>query len=522
MPFGPTHDLIKLLSTWSLNAYFQSIISTNSHQVPNDTPIIVASTHWNMIIDPALLSTQLTHGIKLHYWAKNTLFKNPIIRFILVDSGNIPVDRTTKNNQLLFKGTFDVLKLGEAVALFPEGTSYTEPRIMQIKDGIGWTALEYAKNLRSTGSELSGSTETAFGLKSLPKDTQPKDVNIVIVGLNYTSKTRYRSSVQLEYAEPIKISNEMITKFMSEDEGGAKSSVKELIAQLDLRLRSVTINSPDWETLWCAELVREMIWEDGHGPMEHYRDHMQRLIKIFSLPEEDLSETRTQLKSFKSKLISYHTLLQTHQTNHHILSKSIPIQSDDNLMITRFKVVFGFLFLRFPFFIIPGLFHLPIYFGSYLGSRLQPKEPESMSQNKLTLGLLFSILSIPIYIYQIYAFLLNSTTTTYTLVFKLVALSIGVSMILIIRKVHDLLIDEILIDLKSIKLLCFKLDEKSLNRLEALRQDCIKEFDEIFWNYDHEDEKSELKEFKELVQFRSKKSRLNSNYNLLNHKLKSN
>ncbi|EGG05965.1 uncharacterized protein MELLADRAFT_116628 [Melampsora larici-populina 98AG31] len=376
MPFGPTHDLIKLLSTWSLNAYFQSIISTNSHQVPIDHPIIVASNHWNMIIDPALLSTQLTHGIKLHYWAKNTLFKNPIIRFLLIDSGNIPVDRTTKNNQLLFKGTFDVLKLGEAVALFPEGTSYTEPRIMQIKDGIGWTALEYAKNLRSTGSKLSGSKETALGLSSLPQDSEPKDVKIVIVGLNYTSKTRYRSSVQLEYAEPIEISKRLITKFMSEDEGDAKSSVKELMTEVDSRLRSVTINSPDWETLWCAELVREFIWVDGHGPMQHYRDHMQRLIKLFSIPEEDSlsSKPRMKLKSLKTQLISYHRLLQTYQTNHHVLFNSIPTQSEEtHLILHQSKLILSFLVFKLPFFILPAFFHLPMYLGSYLGSRLQRK-----------------------------------------------------------------------------------------------------------------------------------------------------
>ena len=59
----------------------------------------------------------------LHYWAKSSLFKNPIANIIFTNTGNIPVDRKNKDNQVLFRGTFDVLAAGGVVALFPEGTS---------------------------------------------------------------------------------------------------------------------------------------------------------------------------------------------------------------------------------------------------------------------------------------------------------------------------------------------------------------------------------------------------------------
>lgn len=48
------------------------------------------------------------------------------------------MDRKNKDNQKLFTGTFDVLKQGECVAIFPEGTSYTEPRLQAIKEGASW------------------------------------------------------------------------------------------------------------------------------------------------------------------------------------------------------------------------------------------------------------------------------------------------------------------------------------------------------------------------------------------------
>lgn len=82
----------------------------------------------------------------------------------------------------MFKGTFEALAQGEVVALFPEGTSYTEPRIMQVKDGAAWAALEYMK--------------WASGEEGKQKGAKP--LCLVPAGLVYTNKSKYRSSAILE------------------------------------------------------------------------------------------------------------------------------------------------------------------------------------------------------------------------------------------------------------------------------------------------------------------------------------
>jgi len=111
-----------------------------------------------------------------------SLFAHPVMRYILFSSGNIPVDRKSKDRQTLFKGTIDALSTGGAVALFPEGTSYTEPRIMQVKDGAAWAAFEYTK-----------------WLKQNPGGTIQRDVTILPVSIVYTNKTKYRSGVRFGY-----------------------------------------------------------------------------------------------------------------------------------------------------------------------------------------------------------------------------------------------------------------------------------------------------------------------------------
>ncbi|EGG05966.1 uncharacterized protein MELLADRAFT_71995 [Melampsora larici-populina 98AG31] len=106
---------------------------------------------------------------------------------------------------------------------------------------------------------------------------------------------------------------------------------------------------------------------------------------------------------------------------------------------------------------------------------------------------------------------------------KLMSMVIGLSMILIIRKLHDLMIDEILLNLKSIEFLCFKIDQTSLNRLRTLGYETWMEFNEIFVNDQDDDDDDDLmglKDFKELVKSRSIKSNLNSKSCLSNQKLK--
>ena len=97
---------------------------------------------------------------------------------VLYSTGNIPVDRKSKDRQALFHGTIDALSRGNAVALFPEGTSYTEPRIMQVKDGAAWAALEYSKWVREN-----------------PEHASQDPLVIVPCAIVYTNKSKYRSYV---------------------------------------------------------------------------------------------------------------------------------------------------------------------------------------------------------------------------------------------------------------------------------------------------------------------------------------
>ena len=108
---------------------------------------------------------------------------------ILTSAGNISVDRKAADKRLVFRGTFKTLANGEAVALFPEGTSYTEPQIMQVKDGAAWAALEYMKWAKENPDKVKEGAE---------------NVLIVPSAIVYTNKSKYRSQVGHDLqSEPI-------------------------------------------------------------------------------------------------------------------------------------------------------------------------------------------------------------------------------------------------------------------------------------------------------------------------------
>ena len=138
----------------------------------------------------------IPHRRPLSFWAKSSLFKNPLARAILISSGSIPVQRNPNSasvnghsssdvggRQALFQETFRTLDESSrgVVGVFPEGTSYTEPRIAQVKEGAAWAALEYFRWKEERGEE--------------------GRLLIVPVGIVHTAKTQYQSRVSTQYRE---------------------------------------------------------------------------------------------------------------------------------------------------------------------------------------------------------------------------------------------------------------------------------------------------------------------------------
>ncbi|KIM26219.1 hypothetical protein M408DRAFT_330764 [Serendipita vermifera MAFF 305830] len=386
MPVGYIHFFLRKVASLALSGFFREIHVIGEENVPKDGPLIVVCTHHNMMIDPGILSNTMPDLRPVHYWAKASLFGHPIARKILLASGVIPVDRGSKDNQKLFAGTFSALSQDDAVALFPEGTSYTLPRIVQVKDGASWSALEYVKWVADGGENVNNG----------------KELVIVPAGITYTDKGKYRSSAVIEYGPPIHIS-EFKKRFLSGKEGESKAAVKALTHAIEQGMIELTINAPNWEALLAARTARDLLWESWRGvKLNDFRPVGQTLVDLFSTPWD----SDPAFISLKRALITYHSLLKSSNLTNGALASlplprtkhaqgakgPLPIPSRLSTVLPLLQETFNVL-IRLPLFLVPLLVHWPIYsLTRWVGDR-SSREEETMAQNKVVVGLaaLFSI-----------------------------------------------------------------------------------------------------------------------------------
>ncbi|PFH44974.1 hypothetical protein AMATHDRAFT_164245 [Amanita thiersii Skay4041] len=377
------HRLIRYVSGLAAASFFTEIRVIGGENVPQVGSILVAATHHNMIIDPIVLSVAFPHKRILNYWSKASLFINPVLRYILYSSGNIPVDRKSKDRQILFRGTFDALKKGQAVALFPEGTSYTEPKIMQVKDGAAWAALEYLAWLQCN-----------------PEKAPLGDVQVIPVSIVYTNKSKYRSAVVMEFGRPITM-DAYKEEFFSEAEGSRRSAVKRLTYAIRSALVELSINAPDWDTLYVARMARDMLWEGEKSiDLDDFVVVSQTLVDLFSTPE-----ATPNTKTVRRHLLEYYSLLESsHLTNSVLSSLSLSSSLDPHTPATLpSRLVTLFILIRdtvsamsrLPFFLLPLLLHVPVYFMGRIGASLAEDEEETQAQNKVAFGLLSLLMIYP-------------------------------------------------------------------------------------------------------------------------------
>jgi len=87
-------------------------------RVPRSGPVILASNHVSYL-DPPALGVASPRAVR--FMAKTELFAIPLLGPAIVACGAFPVDRTRGDVAAIKRGVA-VLRSGEALAIFPEGT----------------------------------------------------------------------------------------------------------------------------------------------------------------------------------------------------------------------------------------------------------------------------------------------------------------------------------------------------------------------------------------------------------------
>ncbi|MEW6088651.1 MAG: lysophospholipid acyltransferase family protein [bacterium] len=101
---------------------------------PGKGPVILASNHLSFL-DPIIIPTASRR--RMHFMAKAELFTVPVLGWLVKIFNAFPVKRGVLDKSAL-KNSLDVLKEGNVLLLFPEGTRSPTGEIQEAKPGIGF------------------------------------------------------------------------------------------------------------------------------------------------------------------------------------------------------------------------------------------------------------------------------------------------------------------------------------------------------------------------------------------------
>jgi len=131
--------------------------------IPLTGGVLLASNHASYL-DPPLVGSPIKKRM-VRFMARDTLFKNRVISWIYYNIGVVPLSRD-RGDIGAIKLAIQMLKSGQCVALFPEGTRTLDGNLQPAKNGIGF--LIYKAAVPVVPVYISGSFE-AFpkGAKSI-------------------------------------------------------------------------------------------------------------------------------------------------------------------------------------------------------------------------------------------------------------------------------------------------------------------------------------------------------------------
>ncbi|HSP33975.1 MAG TPA: lysophospholipid acyltransferase family protein, partial [Thermoanaerobaculia bacterium] len=256
-----------------LRLFFRRIEVAGLENVPRDRPVIFAANHPNGLVDPLFILCFAPRRVA--FLAKAPLFRYPVIGYLVRVVESIPVYRKQDNangsNVETFARARELLRDGGSIAIFPEGTTHSDPRLHEFKTGAARIAL---------GSEL-------------------PSIAIVPAGIYYTAKQTFRSEALVWFGAPIDVGG-----------GGAPSPVPDAVMNLthriEAQLASVTLQADSRAALELIARAERMFSAGEEQPLASQLEVRRRFVNGYHyLREHDpqrLEDLASKVRQFEAEL----------------------------------------------------------------------------------------------------------------------------------------------------------------------------------------------------------------------------
>jgi len=221
----------------ALGFYFRRIERFQVERVPAAGPVLFVSNHPNSLTDSFVIGASVSR--KVNFIGTVQLFQFKPVKWLLTQCGVIPINRVKDNPKAMrsvadtFEAVYQVLERGEAVGIFPEGITYDDSALKEVKSGAARMALELENR---HGGKL--------GLRVVP------------VGLTYSAKEMYRSNVLANFGEPI-----LAAEFLSGYTERRKECIVRLTDEIERRIQALIVHIPQLEETRVVAGVKRLYFD---------------------------------------------------------------------------------------------------------------------------------------------------------------------------------------------------------------------------------------------------------------------
>ena len=282
--YGAMRGLLRL----ALGFYFRRIERFHPERVPASGPLLFTSNHPNSLTDSFIIGTSVTR--KVNFVATIQLFRFTPLKVFFTRCGVIPINRVKDDPRAMrsvaetFAACFRVLEKGEAVGIFPEGITYDDAQLKEVKTGAARMALE-----------LESRHEGKLGLNILP------------TGLTYSAKESYRSDALIHFGEPI-----LVRDFLEGYAERRKDCIHRLTAEIEHRLQLLIMHLPQLEHARLVEGIKRLYLDRlvlansaVHEPVSPRAEELMLSQAIVQVVEEVYQAQPARAAAFAGRLDAY-------------------------------------------------------------------------------------------------------------------------------------------------------------------------------------------------------------------------
>ena len=200
---------------WTASVFYR--LERTGPSIP-DGPVLVVANHPNSLLDPLIVFR--TAGRPTRPLAKAPLFDQVFVGAMLRGLGGLPVYRKQDDaaqmhrNDETFRRAIDALRAGDAVQIYPEGLSHSEPSLVPLRTGAARIAL---------GAE--SAADWRLGLRIVP------------VGITYRRKSLFRGRALATIGQAF-----TIERHRDAFDADPAAAVRALTDEIARALEDVTLN----------------------------------------------------------------------------------------------------------------------------------------------------------------------------------------------------------------------------------------------------------------------------------------